>query len=190
MIAVLQRDMPFFQSSGGGVTIAGGEPSMHYRFSRELVRKCRENSIHTTFDTCGYAIGKPARLLAEADLLLYDLKLIDEEAHIRLTGVGNRPILDNLRVLVEMRKPIIVRVPIVPGLTDSDENISGIGSLLSGLDTIQRVDLIAFHKFAISKYAVLNKSNVFDSIEPPTGLEMDRIKLELESFGLKVQLGG
>lgn len=190
VFAILEKDLPFFQSSGGGVTIAGGEPTMHYRFVHELLKKCRANSIHTTLDTCGYAKGKSASLLAEADLLLYDIKLVNEDAHIRLTGVSNRPIQDNLRKLVQMGKPIIVRIPIVPGLTNSDENIEGIGRLLSGFDTIQRVDLIAFHKFAISKYAVLNKSNILSAIEQPADSEMHRIRSTLEGFGLNVQLGG
>lgn len=190
IIATIEKDLPFFQTSGGGVTIAGGEPTMHYPFVHKLLRECKARSIHTALDTCGYAIGKSASLLAEADLLLYDIKLIREDHHIRFTGVSNHVILENFKGLSRLGHPIIVRVPIIPGYTDSDSNIDGIGSLLSGLDAVQRVDLIAFHNFAVSKYAALNKSNILHTIPLPSELDIQRIKRRLERLGLKVQIGG
>lgn len=190
VFAIIEKDLEFFQASGGGVTIAGGEPTMQYHFVHELLQKCKARHIHTTIDTCGYARGRSASVLSEADLLLYDIKLIREDDHIRFTEVTNRPILENFKRLACLGKPIIVRIPVVPGYTDSDDNIDGIGELLSGLDSVQRVDLIAFHNFAVSKYAVLNKDNLLGTIPLPAEQEMLRIKRRLERLGLRVQIGG
>ena len=190
VMAIFRADVPFFETSKGGVTIAGGEPTMHYEFVHELLQRCRFNNIHTALDTCGWAEGKSAELLVEADLLLYDIKLLLEDQHIRFTSITNRPILENLKRVARIGRSIIVRIPIVPGYTDSDENIQGIGKLLYGLKTIQRVDLIAFHGFAVTKYAALNKKQILDSIPQPSKAEMLRIKSMLEGIGLKVQIGG
>ncbi|MGA2463435.1 MAG: glycyl-radical enzyme activating protein [Thermodesulfobacteriota bacterium] len=190
VMAIFKADLPFFEASGGGVTIAGGEPTMHYEFVHELLQRCRSDNIHTALDTCGCSQGKSAELLVEADLLLYDIKLLLEDEHIRFTSITNRPILENLQRVARIGKSVIVRIPIVPGYTDSDENILGIGELLCGLEAIQRVDLIAFHRFALTKYAVLNKKQILDSIALPSKAEMLRIKSMLEGFGLKVQIGG
>jgi pyruvate formate lyase activating enzyme len=191
VMAILRADLPFFRTSGGGVTIAGGEPTMHYEFVRELLQRCRSESIHTALDTCGCVHGKSAELLAEADLLLYDIKVLNEEEHVRMTSLSNRPILKNLQKVVRIGKPIIVRIPIVPGYTDSDRNILGIGQFLSRLPApVRRVDLIGFHKFAVSKYAALKKKHMLDTIPAPSESELLRIKRMLEAFGLRVQIGG
>jgi pyruvate formate lyase activating enzyme len=187
---ILLADLSFFAESGGGLTLAGGEPTLHYEFVRELLDRCRLSSIHTALDTCGYAIGKSDELLTQADMLLFDIKVLSEEDHIRFTSVANRLILENFRKVASLGKPIVVRVPIVPGYTDSDNNIRGIGRFLAGFDAVKRVDLIAFHKFASTKYAALGKKHVLESIPVPDKSAMLRIKRILEGFDLNVQLGG
>jgi pyruvate formate lyase activating enzyme len=187
---VLLPDLPFFSESGGGVTLAGGEPTLHDEFVHELLNRCRASYIHTALDTCGYAIGKSAELLTQADMLLFDMKLLDEGNHLRFTSVTNGVILDNFRKVASIGKPIIIRIPIVPGYTDSDENIRAIGSFLAGFGAVKRVDLIAFHRFASTKYAALGKEHVLQSIPIPDKPAMLRAMRILEGFGLTVHLGG
>jgi len=109
--------------------------------------------IHVLLDTSGYGSERDFRLLAEkSDLVYYDLKLIDNQAHRRYTGVGNGPILHNLRVLSESGVPFVIRVPLVPGVTDTDQNLTAIGMTVKGLPGLVRVDLLPYNQAAGGKY--------------------------------------
>jgi len=113
---IVEKDIPFYRASGGGVTIAGGEPTYQPAFTLELIRRCKGLDIHTALDTCGYTVNKQSvRALEEADLLLYDLKNLNPDEHERNTGVRNDIILENLRRLAALKKDIMVRVPLIPG---------------------------------------------------------------------------
>jgi glycyl-radical enzyme activating protein len=187
---VVKRDELYYSSSGGGVTIGGGEPSLQPGFVRAFLRRCRENYIHAALDTCGYTTDEEGLgVLEEADLLLFDIKGLDADQHFIDTAVSNQVSLNNLRHLSGMGKPIIIRFPIVPGRTDSEENITGVGRLLSTLAGIQRVDLIAYHEYGTGKYRQLGKEYRLEA-ERPTEEHMNEIKETLENYGLNVQLGG
>lgn len=187
---IVKRDEQYYSASGGGVTIGGGEPTLQYRFVRAFLKKCRENYIHTALDTCGYTINDEAlKAMEEADLLLFDIKGIELGQHLIDTSVSNEIILRNLKHLSEIGKPIIIRLPIIPGHTDSEENIIATARLLSGLKSIERIDLMAYHEYGTVKYGQLGKEYKLD-VEPPGEEQMNWIKETLESYGLKVQLGG
>lgn len=185
---LFEKDEEFYRVSGGGVTIAGGEPTSHYEFVRELLRRCRENNYHTALDTCGWAEDKSAGLLFKADLLLFDLKILDDEKHIRFTGRSNKPILENFERATQAGKKVIVRTPIIPGYTDSPENIRGIGELLSERENVEYIDIIPFHRYAETKYAVLEKTCIFDEIPLTTPEKIQEIKAVIESYGVKVNV--
>ncbi|GAI14355.1 unnamed protein product, partial [marine sediment metagenome] len=145
---IVKKDEQFYRASGGGVTIGGGEPTFQPRFTYSLLRKCKENYIHTAVDTCGYTLASEGlKVLEEADLLLFDLKGIDPKEHLKNTGVSNEPILSNLKRLDAMGKAIIIRVPIIPGYTDSAQNIKSTAEFLSRLKSVERVDLLALTVF-------------------------------------------
>ena len=187
---IVKKDEQFYRASGGGVTIGGGEPTFQPLFTYALLRKCKENYIHTAVDTCGYTLtSEGLKILEEADLLLFDLKGMDPKEHLENTGVSNEPILENLKRLDAMGKAIIIRVPIVPGYTDSAQNIKSTAEFLSRLKSVERVDLLAYHEYGGIKYRQLGREYKLH-IQPPTEEHMNDIKDTFERQGLNVQLGG
>jgi glycyl-radical enzyme activating protein len=187
---IVKKDEQFYRASGGGVTIGGGEPTFQPLFTLALLKKCKENYIHTAVDTCGYTLTSEGfKVLEEADLLLYDIKHMDPVKHKKYTGVSNEPILKNLEKLNAMGKSIIIRVPIVPGCNDSAQNIESTAEFLSKLKSVERVDLIAYHQYGSIKYGQLGRAYKLHT-QPPTTEQLNNIKATLEGYGLKVQLGG
>lgn len=148
------RDEAFYRNSGGGLTVSGGEPTMQPRFASELMGLCRDAGIPTALDTCGYCSGDVLqRLLALSDMALLDLKLMDEARHRELTGVELAPVLESARLITESGKPLWVRTPVIPGCTDSLDNIRGIAAFISKeLSTVERWDLLSFNNTCGSKY--------------------------------------
>jgi len=187
---VIRRDMSYYKSSGGGVTIGGGEASMHTDFTLALIRKCKENFIHVAVDTCGYTISDKAfEVLAEADLLLYDIKGMDPEDHIRGTGVSNELILENLKRLDALNVPVIIRMPLIPGYTDSDESIEKAAQFLSELKNLDRVDLMNYHEFGKAKYDQLGMDYELD-LSPLSDERMSEIIGVFDKYSIKTQIGG
>jgi pyruvate formate lyase activating enzyme len=147
---------PFFRHSGGGVTLTGGEVTMQADFSAAILAGCQAAGIHTAIETCGACSwDRLARLLAHTDLVLYDLKLIDEAAHRRWTRVSNRQILDNARRLGD--RGVQIRVPLIPGITDTEENLRGIFAFMRGVG-LGRVALLPYNPAAGAKYEWLGES--------------------------------
>ncbi|MBN1129919.1 MAG: glycyl-radical enzyme activating protein [Chitinispirillaceae bacterium] len=153
VVAAVIKDRVFFDTSGGGVTFSGGEPLMQHRFLKVLLARCKEAGIHTAVDTCGYASWKVmAPLLPATDLFLYDIKLVDDAAHKRYTGVSNRTILENLKRLAEGHKEVLIRIPLIPGIVASERNIFDSIALLKGLPGLKNVSLLNFHQGGRQKY--------------------------------------
>jgi pyruvate formate lyase activating enzyme len=191
VLASLLRDVPFYDQSGGGVTFSGGEPLAQPDFLLGLLQACRARDLHTAVDTSGQA---PERVMAEvadaADLFLYDLKLIDAEAHHRHTGVDNAAILDNLRLLSSRSAAVIVRVPIVPTVTDAIENIEAIAKLVASCETRYPVDLLAYHRAGMEKYTRLGLPQRLEGVKPPSDEAMRRLADVLLGYRLRVMIGG
>lgn len=190
LLDVVRRDQQYYLDSGGGVTIGGGEPTVQAGFLRAFLRRCRQEHIHTALDTCGYTTSESAaEVLEEADLLLFDIKGLPPAQHFVDTAVSNETILANLLHLSEIGKPIIVRLPVIPGHTDSAENIAAVGELLAGLRGVQRVDLMAYHRYGIAKYQELGREYRLKT-ESLAEERVNDIRQRLEGYGLKVQIGG
>ncbi len=191
LIATIMRDRPFYQESGGGVTFSGGEPLGQPEFLLDLLHACRDRGIHTTVDTSGYAPAETIAAIAElVDLFLYDLKLIDDDAHRRYTGVTNRPILDNLRLLSDIGATVIVRVPVIPGITDSEDNIDGIARFVAALPRPYPVDLLPYHRAGIDKYARLGMPYRLADTPIPSHARMEEIAEIFLRHKLTVMIGG
>jgi pyruvate formate lyase activating enzyme len=187
---IVQKDTLAYRNSGGGVTIAGGEPTFQPYFTRALMQKCQGNFVHTALDTCGYtATDVGLECLKEADLLLFDLKHMDSGEHERLTGVPNGQILANLKMLNDLGKDIIIRIPVIPGYNDSNENLTASAQFLSGLKSVERVDLIGYHNYSGKKYEQLGR--VYPLSMPAADEQyMQEVKSIFGQYGLNVQLGG
>lgn len=149
----LTADRMFYDTSGGGVTLSGGEPLSQADFCAELLKKLHEHSIHTAMDTCGNAPWDSfGKVIPFTDLFLYDLKHMDSKAHRIITGSGNERILDNLKRLSKTGVSIEIRIPIIPDINDSEVAIVAMGEFLRGLSNIIRVKLLPYHSYAGSKY--------------------------------------
>lgn len=162
-------DRPFYETSGGGMTLSGGEPLAQHRFALALLQAAKEEGIHTALDTSGFAPWEHLEgLLPFTDLVLYDLKHMDDRRHRELTGVSNRRILENLRRLDEAGKRIWIRIPLVPGYNDEDSNYHALGRFLSDLKNAEQIQILKYHKLAESKYENIGRSYPLKGLEPPT----------------------
>ena len=159
---VIEQDRPFYESSGGGVTLGGGEVLMQPDAAVNLLTACRRRGISTAMETCGYARPEVVRRAAEVtDLFLFDLKHMDSDRHHQLTGVRNELILENLRWLFENRYNVKVRVPLLKGVNDSRSDIEAMVRFLSPYKdhrNCRGIDLLPYHKLGVNKYAQLGRS--------------------------------
>jgi glycyl-radical enzyme activating protein len=187
---IIKKDEQYYRSSGGGATIGGGEPLFQASFTYALMKTCQENYIHVAIDTCGYAVSKEQfRILSEADLLLYDLKGLDPDVHKKNTGVSNEIIISNLKKLNDMGKSIIIRIPIIPGLTVNEDNAEDIAAMLAQLKSVERVDLLPYHTYGKIKYQQLGRDYTLGAL-PDVQALTESTKRILESYSLNVQIGG
>lgn len=191
LMAEIERDIPFYDQSGGGVTISGGEPLLQKDFLLALLRSCKQADIHTTLDTCGHSSWEALdSVRAYVDLFLYDLKVMDDAQHRKFTGASSAPALNNLEALSEEGHSIVVRVPIIPGINDSEDNIRETGAFAARLRSLERVDLLPYHDAALQKYARFDKCYRLPETRPPSEEHMTDLARILRGFGLKVQIGG
>ena len=188
----IEKDMVFYEESGGGVTFSGGEPLMQPDFLYGLLKACKEKGIHTALDTCGYAKTEVLLKISEyVDLFLYDLKVISEEKHMKFTGVSNELILENLRELSCLGKNIIMRFPLIPGVNDDETDILELGKFVSSLKNVNEIDILPYHKAGVEKIKRLTNPKVPKFIyKPPPAEKKSEIEKTLKSFGLQVKIGG
>ena len=152
------RDKAFYENSGGGVTFSGGECMLQIDFLEEILKECKNNGIHTAIDTAGHVPFEYfERIIPETDLFLYDFKCFDSEKHKRYTGVSNELILSNLKKLLNTDKKIWVRIPIIPTVNDTEEEMRNIKSFLLSCRTPEKIELLPYHAMGGHKYAALGK---------------------------------
>jgi pyruvate formate lyase activating enzyme len=191
VIAQIEKDVAFYDESGGGVTFSGGEPFAQAEFLLELLQGCKEREIHTAVDTCGLTGRRMLEKAAErVDLFLYDLKLMDDTSHIRCTGVSNRLILENLTALSSLGSNILVRVPIVPGINDDEQNITDLVRFLESLSHPPPVSLLPYHRAGVHKYARLGRTYAMPATEAPSLPQLAEIGEAFKRGGLQVMVGG
>ncbi len=185
------KDEPFFAQSGGGVTFSGGEPMMQADFLAEILHLCRDENIHTAVDSSGYAeFSEFEKLAGLVDLYLFDLKLIDDVQHQKYVGVSNRLILDNLTNLDRAREQINIRIPLIPGITDTTDNLSAILEFINQLRSVQTVTLLPFNQLAIDKYRRYNISGGIAKAKTQPPERLEQIALPFSSAGYDVLIGG
>jgi pyruvate formate lyase activating enzyme len=191
VVTEILKDRIFFDESGGGVTFSGGEPVWQSSFLCELLEACREQGIHCVVDTSGLAPWVELEPVADrTDLLLYDLKVIDDAEHRRLTGVSNAQILANLRRLGERQRRIWIRIPVVPGLNDSPENLQATAELAASVPGVERVCLLPYHPLGEDKLRRLGRSPEMVGLQRPAESHMQRLLNLVEATGIPASLGG
>ena len=216
LVAEVDRDRIFFEESGGGITLSGGEPLYQPDFCTALLQALKERGIHTALDTTGHA---PEEVLNQVmpftDLFLYDLKLMNEEEHLKYTGVSNRDILKNLNRLFQKEKEVIIRIPVIPGITDTEKNVNEIITFLTGLSgdmdhqtTISPnhhiptrplvrlsacppvIHLLPYHAIAKNKYRRFNLEYKMGDTTTSRQPSPEVLKQTFETAGFTVQTGG
>jgi len=186
IIKEVEKDLVFYEESGGGVTFSGGEPLEQSEFLEELLNGCREKKIHTTVDTTGYISWEILNKISpKVDLFLYDLKIMDNEKHKKYTGVSNEIILENLKKLTSVHNNIFVRFPVIPGINDDYQNIRKMGEFLSSLK-IAQVNLLPYHHIGIDKYKRLGNKYKLVDIQPPSEEQLSEVSAILRKFDLNV----
>ena len=190
LLAEVEKDVVFFDDSGGGVTLSGGEPLSQPIFAAAFLRACRERGIRTAVETCGFA---QAEIFLEtallADRILFDLKLVDAEKHRRYTGVSGDAILDNLEALIARHRAVTIRIPVVPGINDTDQDMSQFAACLAALRP-QHVELLPYHNIGAAKYRRLGITYKLTDTPQPAAADMGRFRDVLTRAGLHVTIGG
>ena len=184
----VRQDKPYYETSGGGVTLSGGEVLCHLPFAIELARACRKEGISVAIETnlsLPYEQIKP--LLDEVDLVMADLKLFDEEAHTRYTGKSSAAVKENLARLTDI--PLIVRTPLIPDVTATKENLLAIAGMLTGKDNLIYYQLLNFNPLGGTKYQSLDAENAFAHARAYTAEEMERFGEMLAGLSIKVKVG-
>jgi len=191
VMAEIEKDIAFYDTSGGGVTFSGGEPLSQPRFLLDLLSAAGDAAIHRAVDTTGYAGPDLMRAIAsQADLILYDLKHMDPEAHRRHTGVSNEPILANLIELCQRRHPVIVRIPVIPGINADEAHIRRLAVFISRLPGPPPVHMLPYHPAARAKYQRLGRTfTVFDRLGPQAP-STETLAALVASHGIDVTIGG
>jgi len=191
LLAALDRDRPFHEASGGGVTFSGGEPFSQPDFLFAAIGACRERGLHTAVDTSGYAPRELLLRAAElADLFLYDLKDMDPGRHRKTTGVPLEPILANLRALDSAGATIWIRIPLIPGFNDGPETVEAYIRFLSRLNGRYPVFLLPYHPVGEEKYRRLGLSYPLAGLKPPSAERIEEVRAAFAAAGFEVRIGG
>lgn len=189
VLAEIERDVPFYDQSGGGVTFSGGEPLNQRKFLAELLKECKQREIHTVVDTSGYATWEVIEgIRADVDLFLYDLKLMDDVRHREYTGVSNKLILGNLKRLADSGERIEIRMPLIPGVNDDAENLEQTADFIAGLPKITGVELMGYHDIAAAKYESLGMMYPLPNAVPPSEADMQKAAEYFKDQDLNVKI--
>jgi pyruvate formate lyase activating enzyme len=193
ILEILDKEKIFFNQSDGGVTFSGGEPMMQFEFLRDAMKVCKVNGYHTALDTSGFSTYENFKsIIPYTDLFLFDIKHLDESKHIEFTGVSNTGILDNYRFLLESRKDIMVRIPVIPGFNDDPDHMEKLKQFISDTKTnsLRKISLLPFHKTGSSKYKRFDIPYRMINVEPPDKEKMQKLKEFFSETGIKVKIGG
>ncbi|MFO7714982.1 glycyl-radical enzyme activating protein [Desulfosarcina sp.] len=191
LIKEIEKDVLFYDESGGGATFSGGEPLSQPQFLEALLAACNRREIHTALDTSGYAPAAVIeRMLPRLQLVLFDLKIMNADQHRHYTGVPNQTIVDNLKRVACSQTPLRIRIPLIPGITDGDDNLAAITRLAGTLKTVQGIDLLPYHRIGEEKYRRLGMTGSLTAPAPPLAERVAAIKNNFESAGFDVSIGG
>jgi len=185
----IMKDKGYYESSGGGVSCSGGECMMQYKAVAEIFRLCKEEGIHTALDTCGFCSYESFEsVLPYTDLLLYDIKGSYSDVHKKYTGVDNDLIRENLKKLVLTGKEIWIRMPLIPGINDSDEDLNNTAEFIKELNPSLHIDILPYHRFGENKYKMLGKPYLLTGLNAPDETEKERYEHIFTILGLDVKV--
>ncbi len=182
----IEKDIIFYDESGGGVTFSGGEPMIQTDFLLDLLIACKKRGIHTAVDTSGHAVFELfEKIIPYTDLFLYDIKLIDDSAHKKYTGVSNELILKNARRLSENGGKLSIRIPLIPEITDTESNIGEIIGFISTLKKIVSIDLLPYNAIAEGKYHRLEKTFRGGQLQVQSTEKIEQLRILFKNHGFE-----
>jgi pyruvate formate lyase activating enzyme len=191
LIKELIKDRIFYDESGGGVTFSGGEPLVQADFLVESLKLCKKIGINTAVDTSGYTpFENIEKIYDSTDLFLFDLKIFDDEKHIKFTDVSNKLILSNIKKLTDIGNKTIVRIPLIPGITDTNKNLLEVSRFVSTLKNIKQIDLLPYNKISESKYKRFNVPSLLSDLQTQTEEKLFEIKSMFDELDTKISLRG
>jgi len=191
IVGIAAQDRVYYEQSGGGVTLSGGEPLMQPEFAGDLLAACREEGIHTALDTSLHCPPEVLdRVLPLTDLFLIDIKHLDSVRHQEATGVGNEQILANAATLGAVAIPIIVRVAVVPSFNDSTDAIRAIAEFTSPFRKLEYLELLPFHRLGESKYRSLGLETRTSHLDPLSRERMTELADAARTVGIPVRVAG
>lgn len=191
LMAIIERDRQFYHQSGGGVTFSGGEPAAQPEFLIAALKEARRRGIHTAIETSSCVPRDTyASILRHVDLVLTDIKHMDDAEHQRLTGVPNRLILENLLGASRLGIPLRIRLPLIPGLNDSPRNLEATADFVRRLDTVQSLDILPYHRLGEMKWGQLEMAYEASGLTPHGEHEVERIARFFKGRGISVKIGG
>jgi pyruvate formate lyase activating enzyme len=188
VVKVLINDRLFYNQSGGGITISGGDPLYQFEFSLEILKACKGELIHTAIETCLYAKREILeKFIPCVDYFIIDLKLFDSDVHERYTGVRNELIKSNFEHLASQKVKILVRIPLIPGITDTKENIKNISSFVNNVNKEIPIELMNYNPLAENKYRLMHKNyDVFKGMKPLSENELDQLYQIVKNEGVEI----
>lgn len=190
LMEIIEEDKMFYDTSGGGVTLGGGEVTMQSEFAANLLMVCKQEGINTAIETCGYAKLESMLQVAEfTDLFLFDLKHIDPERHYQLTGVRNERILENLKELLHRRYNVKVRMPLLKGINDNQDEIERVIAFLMPFrdyKNFKGIDLLPYHKLGVNKYTQLGMDYPIDGDPSLSSEELTMIESWVKKYEFPV----
>lgn len=187
----IKKDRIFFEESGGGVTFSGGEPMMQINFLKDVLEKCVAEGIQTAVDTSGYSPEESFNSIYDlVDLFLFDLKLIDDEKHNQFTDVSNELIHQNIKLLCEKGDKVIIRIPLIPGITDTEKNIYDIYEFIKTLSNVRRIDILPYNEIAEAKYKRFNRINKTGKLKTQSPEQLNELRLLFQKLNKEVTIRG
>jgi len=191
MVKEIEKDRIFFEQSGGGVTLTGGEPLFQPEFAEALIDSLHMKGIQVALDTSGYAPAETfLRLTKKSDLVLFDLKMMDGDEHKKYTGASNEIILKNLKALDDLGIPVWVRVPLIPGVNDDGKNLEKLADFLLELQSVKMINILPYHRGGVEKFRRLGRDKDFKVYELPSQEKVDSVINFFKQKGFKVKQGG
>lgn len=187
----IKKDLPYYRRSGGGLTLSGGEALLQPDFAIALLKTCQEYGINTAIESAAYQeFSIIEKYIEHLDVFLMDIKHMDSKKHEAFTGVPNELILENAKKIAATGVHLIIRVPVVPGVNDTKEEIRAIAQYAKSLNGVEEIHLLPYHRLGQDKYDGLNRYYELEKLKPPGNIEMEELLKVVESEGLKGQIGG
>jgi len=178
LIQIIKKDMVFYRKSSGGVTFSGGEPLTQPDFLKAVIEECQKLGIHVAIETCGFFSWESAEdTVRLADFVLFDIKHMDDKTHKAVTGVANKRILENAKKIAQLDIPMVIRIPVIPSINDSKENIKATAEFVRDhLPGASGIEILPYHRLGLSKYAALGLAYKLHHIEPPDDAHMEMLR--------------